>query len=231
MEAFLNDTIACDTTLLKRLATDSSNDYNSDLKEESKSLLAKIYDSLAEWFRDLLSSSDETPAEVTPSIDGGLWGGWEIILLALLVIAVLAFLYYAYKKKLFVFKRRKKEEDDYEVVEDTIYGIDFDKDIDLAIKAGSYKEAVRLGYLQCLRHLSDKALIDWRIYKTPTQYTQEFKDEVFVRFTNRYVFLRYSGIEVTDEHYREMSEQKEEIDGRIADITPVKQEEGGGNEN
>lgn len=231
MEAFINDTIACDTTLLNEFASNGSYDYNRDLYVENESLLEKILNTISEWIKDLFSHTPEV--NYSPTSSPGIWTGWIYVVLAVLVIALLVMLYVMYKKKMFIFKRRKKkEEEDYEVVEDTIYGIDFDSDIDTAFKAGNYKEAVRLSYLQCLRLLSDKSLIDWRIYKTPTQYTQEFKDEVFAHFTRRYVFLRYSGCDVTADHYSEISEQKQEIERRVADIQtpPALQQEGGENE-
>lgn len=229
MNAFTTDTLVCDSTLLNNFSTDSSYDYNRDLRAESKSLLEQIYDSIADWFRDLF---DRVP-DVNPAPSSG-WGALHYILIAVLVIAVLVLLYVMYKKKMFIFKHREKnDEEDYEVVEDTIYGVDFDKDIEIAYNAGNYKEAVRLTYLQCLRLLSDKQLIDWRIYKTPKQYTEEFREEVFERFTRRYVFLRYSGCDVTEVNYEEIREQKQEIDGRVANITPeplTSQQEGGEDE-
>lgn len=228
METFVTDTIVCDSTLLDNFSTDSGYDYNRDVQAESKSILEKIYESIADWFRDLFDSAPEVDPPHSSE-----WGALHYILIAVLVIAVLVLLYVMYKKKLFIFKRREKnDEEDYEVVEDTIYGIDFDNDIEIAYKAGNYKEAVRLSYLQCLRMLSDKALIDWRIYKTPTQYTEEYKDDVFAQFTRRYVFIRYGGYDVDITNFGEMSRLKKEIERRVADLTspPAMQQEGGGNE-
>ena len=232
MEAYLSDTIVCDTTTLNNFASNGNYDYNSELQKENESLLERFLNAIGEWFDDLFSSAPDV-SETLPKGSSGMWSGWYYVVIAILVIAILVCLYVMYKKKMFIFKRRKKkEEEDYEVLEDTIYGIDFDNDINLAIKAGNYKEAVRLSYLQCLRLLSDKSLIEWRIFKTPTQYTHEYKDDVFAQFTRQYVFLRYSGCNVTASHFNEICDQKKEIEDSVADITaePAQPQEGGDNE-
>ena len=228
MEAFIADTLVCDSTMLNRFVTDDNYDYNSELQGKNNSLLDRVMQSISDWFKDLFG----TAQDVQNSVMNNTSSTWVYILIAVLVIAILVLLYFMYKKKMFFFKRKNKDEEDYEVVEDSIYGVDFDKDIDAAFKAGNYKEAVRLTYLQCLRLLSDNELIDWRIYKTPTQYTREFKDEAFAQFTRRYVFLRYSGCEVTEANFKEIREQEQEIDGRVADVAPetIEQQEGGEDE-
>ena len=167
MEAFIADTLVCDSTMLNRFVTDDNYDYNSELQGKNNSLLDRVMQSISDWFKDLFG----TAQDVQNSVMNNTSSTWVYILIAVLVIAILVLLYFMYKKKMFFFKRKNKDEEDYEVVEDSIYGVDFDKDIDAAFKAGNYKEAVRLTYLQCLRLLSDNELIDWRIYKTPTQYT------------------------------------------------------------
>ena len=101
----------------------------------------------------------------------------------------------------FINLKKAKDEDDYEVVEDTIYGIDFEKEIADAIESGNYRKAIRLRYLQCLKTLSDNDAIDWRIHKTPTQYTREFKNEDFKNLTRQYVLVRYGGYKATPEIY------------------------------
>lgn len=230
MGAFITDTLSCDTIVLNRFVTNGNYDYNSELQSKNQSLLDKVMDSISEWFQDFFDSAYDLSDSLTTSSGGLTLFGY--LLIVALVLVILALLYLMYNKKMFFFKCKKKEEEDYEVVEDSIYGVDFENDIDGALKTGNYKEAVRLTYLQCLRLLSDKELIDWRIYKTPKQYTEEFRDEVFEQFTRRYVFLRYSGCDVTEANYEEIREQKQEIDSRVADINPepASQQEGGEDE-
>lgn len=230
MDAFTNDTLVCDTTALNGLSSNSSYDYNSELNAENESLLRKLLNSISEWFS---SSSNNTPnIDDNISLNSNLGSVLGYVLIAVIVIALLLLLFYMYKKKMFFFKSNAENGDDALVVEDSIYGVDFEHDIDLALKSSNYKEAIRLRYLQCLRLLSDNSLIDWRIYKTPTQYTQEFKNDVFSQFTRQYVFIRYSGYKATEADYREMCDQKKVIEDKADEIksASTKQEEGGNDE-
>ncbi len=63
----------------------------------------------------------------------------------------------------------------YVVDSDDINGIDFSTAIDTAISKNNYRLAVRLMYLQTLKILSDKAVIDWGINKTNAAYVQELQ--------------------------------------------------------
>ena len=56
---------------------------------------------------------------------------------------------------------------EYEVTEDTIYGVDFEREIARAMERKDYREAMRFTYLQTLKMLSDHQLIDWQPFKTP----------------------------------------------------------------
>lgn len=227
MDAFINDTIVCDTTLLNGLTNNSNYDYNSDLNVENESILQKFFDSIAEFIDDLFHKAPNPEDSIKSSLNGNSVLGY--VLIAVIVIVLLALLYYMYKKKMFFFKKKEKEAEEYEVVEDTIYGVDFENDIALAVKAGNYKEAIRLRYLQCLRLLSDKSLINWRIYKTPTQYTYEFKNDTFDQFTKLYVFIRYGGYAATEIEYDEICKLKTVIEKHVDDMTPppTTKQEGG----
>ena len=89
--------------------------------------------------------------------------------------------------------KKNAENDGYIVEEDNIYGIDFPSTIDQALKVGNYREAVRLVYLQTLRHLSDAGKIDWQPAKTPSQYLNEYNGRPFHHLTTTFVRIRYGG--------------------------------------
>jgi len=68
-----------------------------------------------------------------------------------------------------------------------------------------YQLAVRLVYLQTLKHLSDFRCIDWQTYKTPTEYLYEMKrkgvSDDFRQLTNRFLMVRYGNFEATESTY------------------------------
>lgn len=126
------------------------------------------------------------------------------------------------------FKKKEKAENDYDVVEDTIYGIDFDQDISRALDCGNLREAIRLRYLQCLKYLSDNEKIDWRIHKTPAQYTREFKNADFSSLTRQYVLIRYGDYEATQAIFNDISSKYKNIVDQLNVVTAaVEKEEGG----
>ena len=110
-----------------------------------------------------------------------------------------------------------------------VYGIDFDKEIAAAVGRGDYREAVRLRYLQCLKFLSDHEVIDWRIYKTPAQYTREYKQAAFTQLTRTYVLVRYGDRDANQSVLDGIVSNYESIVERVKDskVAAAGQEEGG----
>ena len=45
--------------------------------------------------------------------------------------------------------------------------------------------------------MSDNNLINWQIYKTPTQYAREYTDAVFRDLTNVFLRVRYGNFDAT----------------------------------
>ena len=141
----------------------------------------------------------------TPEVD-------LIVLAGLFILIVLLLIWFLYKKRPELFMRSGKKLA-YHVEEDTIYGIDFEKEISTAMLRNEYREAVRLLYLQTLKQLSDAEKIDWQPYKTPTEYTYELKSNAlrtpFRELTNRFLRVRY--FEATEALFHEMQTLQREI--------------------
>ena len=138
----------------------------------------------------------------------------EIVLAGLFILIVLLLIWFLYKKRPELFMRSGKKLA-YHVEEDTIYGIDFEKEISAAMLHNEYREAVRLLYLQTLKQLSDAEKIDWQPYKTPTEYTYELKANAlrtpFRELTNRFLRVRYGNFEATEVLFHEMQTLQREI--------------------
>ena len=83
----------------------------------------------------------------------------------------------------------------YEVGDENIHEMDFEQLISDAIEKGSYRTAVRLIYLQCLKILTDHQLISWEPGKTNQDYiyelgTQEIK-VTFRDLSNYFAYVWY----------------------------------------
>lgn len=185
------DTLVCDTARIAVWQQDPAFDYNRELIEPQQNVLEWIM----EMIIGLLGESIDSVMKYDVS--------WMLIAVVCLLLIVLAgWLLYKYRPG--IFSRNRKERLDYDIEDDTIYGIDFDKAIAESLGRKDYREAVRLKYLQTLKMLTESGRIDWQLHKTPTQYTYEFGDTNFLRMTRQFLRIRYGNFEATPEVYEEM---------------------------
>ena len=135
----------------------------------------------------------------------------KTILISIAVLLLLLIGWFIYKKNPAIFIRSRKNALPYTVGEDTIYGVDFAKEIASALSRHDYREAVRLLYLQTLKQLSDEKRIDWQLYKTPTQYIYEVRMPAFQRLTHHFLRVRYGNFEATEELFQTMQSLQGEV--------------------
>lgn len=181
----MTDTLTIDTLALSQWRGDPDYDYGAEFRGSSFSLLEWLERQTDELFRRLFGDT--------------LFGEWNNVVWYVVGFAVIAgiVVFTLYRHPELLRLRRRAPKPGYEVVEDTIYGVDFPSAIASAMQRGDWREAVRLGYLQTLRCLSDAGRIDWQPSKTPAQYVGECPDERLRRMTYTFVRVRYGGFEAT----------------------------------
>ncbi|RRD02924.1 DUF4129 domain-containing protein [Prevotella sp. OH937_COT-195] len=165
-------------------------EYNNELVGLQQNLLEWLMN-IINRFLDKLFSGVSYETKVALYIIGSV----AILLLVLWLI---------YKVKPNLFRRDEKTTFDYREVEDTIYGIDFAKDISAAKERGDWFETVRLVYLATLKNLSDTGRIVWQPWKTPLQYTYEMNDEFLGKMTMLFVKIRYGKYDAGEDDVRNM---------------------------
>ena len=79
----------------------------------------------------------------------------------------------------------------------------------------NFREALRLMYLQTLKSLSDYHQIEWQPFKTPTQYTFEFRQADFKRMTSLFVRVRYGGFDADKDMIRDMHNLQASVDNFV----------------
>lgn len=177
-----NDSISVDSVLLQQLQADERYEYSRDLLQvDRESVLSWLMRTLRRWMNELFNSE--------PMENMGEWL-WPVVAVVLLA-AVAAFLYWR-RHSLFG-SARTVENHDADAIEDTIYGIDFPSAIAAAQSQRQWNEVVRLVYLQTLKVLTDANRIQWRPYKTPSQYLHEVTSDDFRVFTHHFLRVRYGG--------------------------------------
>lgn len=202
----VSDTICYNAARIAEYQSDARYDYNSQLQMSDTGLTEIIRQWLAHILRRLFRNAE------VDTIDT--WTGWVLIGGFVLVLALA--IYFIRKKHPALFMREKKMPDlPYDVEEENIYGVDFEKELSAALTSNDFRSAVRLLYLQTLRFLADKQRIDWRIFKTPTEYIYELKPAVlrpvFRDFMNRFLQVRYSNYQATPELFDAMRELQRQI--------------------
>jgi hypothetical protein len=98
----------------------------------------------------------------------------------------------------------------YKVESEDIHAIPFDTAINEALMQGNYRLAIRLSYLQNLKMLADKEMIDWRPNKTNTDYWREITNaslqRSFKNVTNIFEYAWYGSHTVNREDFETMKE-------------------------
>lgn len=198
-----SNTLSCDTVRLAHWQHNPAYDYNRELQTPEFDLYGWINMQLMKLLGKIFGS--RFAEEYT-----------EPILVVIFIVIVLLLIWFLYRKRPELFMRSGKKIITYTVHEDTIYGVDFRTEIAAAVSRRDYKEATRLLYLQTLKILSDEELIDWQLYKTPTQYIYEVKPETrrepFRALTNRFLRVRYGNFEATAQTFNEMEELQRTIE-------------------
>ena len=196
----MNDTLQLDTALIARWQQDPQYDYGRDFSTGDQNVLAWLMEQIGRGMSRTIND-----------IFGHDVATYVYVAVGVAVVVLLAWL--LWRRHGSIFARREEAEMSYEVVEETIYGIDFDAEIRSAMQREDYRSAVRLIYLQTLRHLSDEGRIDWQPSRTAMQYVRQMKDSRFSEFSNHFVRVRYGNFEADKQMALRMQELQAQMKG------------------
>ncbi len=94
---------------------------------------------------------------------------------------------------------------------ENIHEINFDAEIENAVRNRDYRLAVRLSYLKCLKRLSDSGLIAWQIDKTNSDYISELinsgKQDKFKLLTRQFEYIWYGEFKIDQATFYEIQNQ------------------------
>lgn len=186
------DTLRIDSAQVASWQADSRFDYDREIVGGSENVVQWLMRKINEWLSEQLGvvlDSDITY--------------YTLIILGVLVLGFIAYLVWWRRRAPFL-RNEKAGMLDYELEEDTIYGVDFSALLAEAERHADWRQAVRLLYLQTLKQLSDAGRIDWLPSKTPAQYVREVGDEQFTALSQHFVRIRYGNFEATEAVYRAM---------------------------
>ena len=193
------DTLQIDTLQLASFQNDPQYDYDRELMGGSQNLLEWLASVVNEWISetfDIVMDDEFTT--------------YLLIIVGVLVVALIAWFWWYKRPKLFM-RGEKDDGLDYDVEEDTIYGVNFEVGIRHALEAHDYRQAVRLVYLQTLKYLEDEGKIEWRASKTPSQYVRQMNMPAFTNLSRHFINVRYGNFEATPELFEQMKALQDEI--------------------
>lgn len=193
------DSLQLDSTLVSTLASDPRFNYDRELTGGGKNVLEWLSELIGEWLRKNLGVALDS--DVTYYI---------LLVVGALLVGLLGYLVWRRRRSLFVGNEQSTPLD-YEVGEDTIYGVDFEADIAEMVLQANWRQAVRLVYLYTLKQLSDAARIDWQPSKTPTQYVAEVGDTAFAAMSRHFIQVRYGNFDADEPLFNEMKTLQEQV--------------------
>jgi hypothetical protein len=137
---------------------------------------------------------------------------WGIYLLCALVIAYVILKLTRTNLKGLFSRNPQQSPLAYESADENIHELDFNHLIEEAIRRQHYSRAVRLYYLQSLKQLTDRRLIDWKINKTNHDYLYELSRSqpgspmvsAFSRLTSLFEYICYGNFAVDASYFEEV---------------------------
>lgn len=200
--------------IIQRSFSDSAiNAYKSDpdFQYEKKMIQQRSWwDRFWDWFWSLYDDIMDTEAgRITMEI---IYWALALGIIAFFVTRVLKM------NRLSVFKNTAYSDAPYKVELEDINAIPFDTAINEAMENGNYRLAIRLLYLQNLKLLSDKGLIDWRPDKTNTDYLYELKSSLqqsFKKITTVFEYAWYGEHAVSKQDCADMKDQLSQFQNQL----------------
>ena len=201
----MQDTLVIDSAQIAQWQAQQDFDYNRELVGDGMTFTQWLLMQLREFLYDLLGEA--TKNSITQ---------WMLAIAGVVVVGVVVWYLWRYHPGLF--KCQGNVQQAYGDVEDNIYGVDFDTAISRAVGREDYREAIRLVYLKTLKTLADANLIDWQLYKTPSQYVRELAASplsnggaAFRTLTAHFLRVRYGNYQATRQLYDELCQLGKEV--------------------
>jgi len=127
---------------------------------------------------------------------------WFIILVGVTALLLLIYKLAGMDLMHIFTKKQAAQMPEQDTAAENIHIIDFNEEIRAAIEKGNFRLAVRLLYLQSLKILTDKQLIDWQPDKTNQRYIDELNEAVyqahFAHLTGQFEYIWYGGFSVRE---------------------------------
>ena len=137
----------------------------------------------------------------------------NIILVLIIAVFLAALIWFLASSDIKLFEKPKKilEDENAPVTEEDLFRINFQDQIYRAIQEGNFRLATRLWYLQTLKELTERGLIQYRHEKTNTEYLDELYQTKFYRefmkLTRNFEYVWYGKFDLNETTYRKVENE------------------------
>lgn len=190
-----------------------------ELRHVPSSVVDSLKDDDAFWYANAKLKKNKQESETITGTPKWL----KVSVWALIVGAFLAALvWYLVSSNIVIFARGQKtitSDTEDEEIDDNIFMINYQKEIEKAVTADNYRLAIRLMFLRLLRNLSNKNLIHYRAGKTNFDYLSQlfptgyYND--FFRLTRHYEFVWYGKFDVSQEAFGAIKNDFDNFDRKL----------------
>lgn len=183
--------------------TDKSEVKKRSIKKEE---VEKIRKEDAFWYINKTFQKKEIPQPTESFLSKLNRQKWFQILLWLLVVGgfIVILFWFLSSSQIYLFSKRQRaaEAEKEEFITVSIFDIDYETEIHKAISQKNYRLGIRLLYLQVLKNLSEKGLIQYKQEKTNREYLNQVYQtryyNEFFKLTRYFEYVWYGKQEVTE---------------------------------
>lgn len=195
-----------DEARFRELQSDSELDYTVP-PTVGQSLWQRFW----QWFAEIISDLFDGAVSTN-------WGRVLVYIVGLIVIVVIVMMILkvdAFRVLFFGAGAKQK----YQVLEENIHEMDFEKLIQEAIQQNDFRRGVRLLFLYALKMLSDRHMIHWEIGKTNHDYLAELQSgEVrpgFSRLSYFFDYAWYGNFAISRQTFEQAREEFSQLKGKL----------------
>lgn len=187
----------------KEYFSDSSRRYRSEREQNTSRRESSSGSKERSSNRQSSSSASSTPP---PGSGSGL-----LILILFLALVIVLMIVLKLKPGSLFRRSPGKEVAPEETATENIHQIHFESELEKAIRLKNFRLALRIMYLETLKKLTDKNIINWQPEKTNWDYVREINNpqlkKPFTEITNAYDYAWYGEFSIDEPLFRIMQEK------------------------
>ncbi len=189
------------------------------LRKVSAAQMKKLQEDDAFWYANaIIKKKKEQPRRRGSFLDSNLFEGLLWLVIIVVFIAVLVMYLSNSNVRLFR-KNRSIAAVETDIETEDIFAINYRKEIDKAVGENNYRLAVRLQFLQLLRKLAERNIINYKQDHTNFDYLMQMSTSSwyndFSRLTRSYEYSWYGQFDIDQSKYNVIKNDFENFDNKL----------------